>query len=80
MGGVVREYAEMTPKTDTMSAIMQLNITARPEFLAEFSNQQLCQYLQRLRDTRERRAPWDALAFAPSAPWSAPADKQRRAS
>ncbi len=69
----------MTPKSDTMSAIMQLNMTARPEFLANFSNQQLCQYLQRLRDTRDRRMPWESMIFAPAAPWHAPA-QQRRAS
>jgi len=70
----------MIPKNDTMSAIMQLNISARPEFLAEFSNQQLCQYLQRLRETRERRGPWDGYAPGPEAPWSAGADARRRAS
>lgn len=70
----------MTPKTDTMSAIMQLNISARPEFLAEFSNQELCHYLQRLRDTRDRRTPWEALSLAPSAPWTAPGGQHRRAS
>ena len=38
----------MMPKSDTLSAIMELNPTARPTFLAEFSNEDLLRYLDRL--------------------------------
>lgn len=64
----------MTRKNDTMSLIMQLNLTARPEFLAEFSNQQLGRYLQRLRDSRERGATPPGPSFSVDAPrfgWNA---------
>lgn len=35
-------------KTDTIEAIKQLNPTATPEFLSEFSADELTSYLQRL--------------------------------
>ena len=35
-------------KCDTISAITKLNATAAPEFLAEFTNEELTVYLQRL--------------------------------
>ena len=35
-------------KSDTIEAIVNLNPTAKPEFLAEFSNDDLHQYLHRL--------------------------------
>ncbi len=35
-------------KNDTLSAIMELNETARPDFLVEFSNDELARYLDRL--------------------------------
>ncbi len=38
----------MMPKTDTLTAIMDLNPTATPEFLSEFTNEQLSGYLDRL--------------------------------
>lgn len=76
----LREPFTVTSKTETMSAIMQINATARPEFLSEFSNQQLCAYWQRLREARERRAPWDSLALAQEAPWSTSSGTHRRAS
>jgi hypothetical protein len=47
----------MMPKSDTIEAIMQLNPTARPTFLAEFSNSELGDYLRRLaRATESRKA------------------------
>ena len=36
------------PKSDTIDAILSLNPTAKPDFLAEFSNEDLHEYLQRL--------------------------------
>ena len=38
----------MMPKYDTISSIMKLNPTASPEFLAEFTNEELTTYLHRL--------------------------------
>lgn len=43
-------------KTDTIEAIKQLNPTATPEFLSDFSADELTSYLQRLAD----RPPYDA--------------------
>ena len=45
----------MMPKSDTISAITRLNSTASPEFLAEFSNHELTDYLRRLADLRNPR-------------------------
>ena len=36
------------PKSDTIEAILSLNPTAKPDFLAEFSNEDLHDYLHRL--------------------------------
>ena len=41
----------MTPKSDTITAIISLNPTADPTFLAEFSNQELEEYRHRLSQT-----------------------------
>ncbi|MGB2988099.1 MAG: hypothetical protein WBE26_19705 [Phycisphaerae bacterium] len=38
----------MMPKSDTIDAIRNLNPTATPGFLAEFSNDDLSEYLDRL--------------------------------
>jgi hypothetical protein len=38
----------MMPKGDTIAAIMKLNPTADPAFLAEFSTKELSDYLRRL--------------------------------
>jgi len=38
----------MMPKSDTIDAIRRLNPTASPGFLAEFSNNDLGEYLDRL--------------------------------
>ena len=38
----------MIPKSDTIDAIRRLNPTAKPDFLAEFSNNELAEYLDRL--------------------------------
>jgi len=38
----------MMPKSDTIEAILKLNPTAEPQFLAEFSNEELLAYLDRL--------------------------------
>ena len=40
----------MTPKNDTISAIMDFNPSATASFLSEFSCDQLGAYLRRLRD------------------------------
>ena len=41
----------MMPKSDTIDAIRRLNPTAKPGFLAEFSNNELAEYLDRLTGT-----------------------------
>lgn len=38
----------MMPKSDTIDAIRKLNPSANPDFLAEFSKDQLGEYLDRL--------------------------------
>lgn len=43
----------MTVKSDTIVAIMELNPSADPAFLAEFSNDELWEYLYRLADRTE---------------------------
>ena len=50
----------MTTRSDTINAIRRLNTTASPEFLTEFSDDQLSRYLARL-DTVSRARPlcWD---------------------
>jgi hypothetical protein len=48
----------MTPKNDTIAAIMKINQTANPTFLAEFPNRELDDYLNRLRQ-RSRPASSD---------------------
>ena len=44
----------MMPKSDIIAAILNLNPTADPVFLAEFSNAQLDEYLRRLRPLPKR--------------------------
>jgi len=39
----------MMPKADIITAILNLNPTANPGFLARFSNKELGEYLDRLR-------------------------------
>ena len=51
-----RRKDQMMPKSDTIDAILKLNPTVNPAFLAEFSNQELNEYLQRLRQLPRR--PW----------------------
>ena len=41
----------MMTKSDTIEAIQRLNPTVRPDFLAEFSTDELVRYLDRLSDT-----------------------------
>ncbi len=55
----------MKTRSDTINAIRRLNTTASPEFLAEFSDDQLARYLKRL-DTTSRVRPlcWDDDASA----------------
>lgn len=43
------------PKSDTIEAIMSLNPTARSDFLAEFSPEDLGRYLERLSAPRTDR-------------------------
>ena len=50
----------MMPKCDTIAAIMKLNPTADPGFLAEFSNGELSEYLQRLANVRGASTPAEA--------------------
>lgn len=45
----------MNPKSETIDAIRRLNGTASPEFLAEFSSDDLASYLERLASTAKRR-------------------------
>lgn len=45
----------MMTKSDTITEIMRLNPTVGAAFLSEFNNQQLAQYLGRLRDLRRPR-------------------------
>ena len=51
----------MMPKSDIIAAIMKLNSAVDPEFLAEFSNEELWEYLQRLASVRGVSSPADAL-------------------
>ena len=47
--GARKKESSMTmSKSDTLSAIMELNGTAKPDFLVEFSNDELARYLDRL--------------------------------
>ena len=45
----------MSPKSDTIAAILKLNPTAEPEFLSEFPNIELDAYLRRLQGTPTRQ-------------------------
>lgn len=45
----------MMPKSDTIAAIMELNPTANPAFLAEFTVYELGDYLHRLTKVTESR-------------------------
>lgn len=47
-----QESEPMPSKSDTLTAIMELNPTATPEFLAQFTNDELARYLRRLQDAR----------------------------
>ena len=49
----------MMPKSDTISAIIEINPSANPSFLAEFSNQELEEYLHRLRQVPRTSLPLD---------------------
>ncbi len=49
----------MMPKSDTIAEILRSNPTANPTFLAEFSNQELDEYLQRLRQLSGRSPAFD---------------------
>ena len=51
----------MIPKSDTIAAIKKLNPTAEPDFLAEFTNDELSEYLQRLVNVRGISASADML-------------------
>ena len=52
----------MMPKRDTIDAITRLNPTANPEFLSEFSGEELDQYLGRL-STRPKDDPLGDMRF-----------------
>ena len=45
----------MTMKKQTLESIVRLNPTAAPEFLAEFSHDELARYLDRLSSLRPGR-------------------------
>jgi len=51
----------MMPKCDTIAAITKLNPSAGPEFLAEFSQDELAEYLRRLTKVCGVSASADAL-------------------
>ena len=51
----------MMPKCDTIAEILRSNPTANPTFLAEFSNQELDEYLQRLRPLSGRSRTFDQV-------------------
>lgn len=54
----------MSPKSDTIAAILKLNPTAEPEFLSEFPNIELDAYLRRLQCIPKRKT---IVEVAPSA-------------
>jgi len=45
-------------KRQLIDAIMRINVSARPEFLAVFSEQELLEYLQHLHAVMDRRPCW----------------------
>ncbi len=51
----------MMPKSDTITAITKLNPSADPEFLAQFSSEELTEYLHRLTKVRGVSASADSL-------------------
>jgi hypothetical protein len=55
-----KETQTMMPKRDTIDAIREFNATASPDFLAEFSNDDLGRYLDRLVGARRQRPIRDA--------------------
>ena len=55
-----KETQTMMPKRDTIDAIREFNTTASPDFLAEFSNDDLGRYLDRLVGARRQRPIRDA--------------------
>lgn len=67
----------MMPKGDTISAIRQLNTTADPAFLAEFSLEDLQAYLDRLTQPRRLVTRTDPRVPHPTAFPAAP-DSQVR--
>lgn len=50
-----KKWRIIMPKSDTITAIMELNPTAHPGFLAEFCNDDLHDYLHRLIEVAEPR-------------------------
>ena len=58
----------MTAKSDTIVAIMELNPTANPAFLAEFSNDELWEYLYRLAERTEFQPPPGSTPNAAAGP------------
>ncbi len=62
------------PKSDTIEAILSLNPTAKPDFLAEFSNEDLHDYLHRLTFSTGQFQSDDK-----SEPWSRRSSKSRAA-
>lgn len=56
-------------KSDAIEAITELNRSAQPNFLAEFSHDDLERYLGRLRDSISREPACKALEARFDAPW-----------
>ena len=57
-------------KSDTIDTIMQLNPTATPEFLAEFTQDELGRYLARLQSQRRAASADRAAKARPGTPLS----------
>lgn len=53
----------MMPKSDTIEAIVRLNPTANPAFLAEFGTGDLAEYLRRLESVSSCIAPRPQAQF-----------------
>jgi hypothetical protein len=53
-------------KSDTMAEIVRINPTVSAAFLAEFSAEQLSEYLDRLAGLSAPKSSYPALPFAPS--------------
>ncbi len=67
------------PKSDTIDAILNINPTAAPEFLSEFSNDDLHEYLRRLTSVSVRCRVDRAVESSAFDAWTATAKLPTRA-